>query len=151
MEINDTNSLSHTRWNCKCHIVLAPKYRRKIFYKDKESSDRENTATVMWVERGKNYRGRGVSKLYPFACGDTAKDCSAAFCGVSELKGKSSAMPCCVSNSPSNLWAAPGSAPWTSQPVAEITAYGVPQDPHQPAADLQSTIQIEPGPHTHVF
>ncbi|HJA43892.1 MAG TPA: IS200/IS605 family transposase, partial [Candidatus Dorea stercoravium] len=24
----DSNSLSHTRWNCKYHIVFAPKYRR---------------------------------------------------------------------------------------------------------------------------
>lgn len=28
----DTNSLSHTTWNCKYHIVFAPKYRRKIIY-----------------------------------------------------------------------------------------------------------------------
>ena len=26
------NSLSHTRWNCKYHIVFIPKYRRKIVY-----------------------------------------------------------------------------------------------------------------------
>ena len=30
--MNDTNSLAHTKWNCKYHIVFAPKYRRKIFY-----------------------------------------------------------------------------------------------------------------------
>ena len=30
--MNDNNSLSHTSWNCKYHIVFAPKYRRKIFY-----------------------------------------------------------------------------------------------------------------------
>ena len=29
---NDTNTLSHTRWNCKYHIVFAPKYRRQIIY-----------------------------------------------------------------------------------------------------------------------
>ena len=29
---NDNNSLAHTTWNCKYHIVFAPKYRRKIFY-----------------------------------------------------------------------------------------------------------------------
>ena len=29
---NDTNSLAHTKWNCKYHIVFAPKYRRKVFY-----------------------------------------------------------------------------------------------------------------------
>ena len=26
------NSLSHTKWLCKYHIVFAPKYRRKIIY-----------------------------------------------------------------------------------------------------------------------
>ena len=26
----DTNSLAHTKWNCKYHVVFAPKYRRKI-------------------------------------------------------------------------------------------------------------------------
>lgn len=29
---DDLHSLSHTKWNCKYHIVLAPKYRRKEFY-----------------------------------------------------------------------------------------------------------------------
>ena len=24
--------LSHVRWDCKCHVVIIPKYRRKIFY-----------------------------------------------------------------------------------------------------------------------
>ena len=28
----DSNSLSHTKWNCKYHIVFAPKYRRKVAY-----------------------------------------------------------------------------------------------------------------------
>ena len=28
----DTESLSHTRWNCKYHIVFAPKYRRQVIY-----------------------------------------------------------------------------------------------------------------------
>ena len=30
--MKDINSLSHTKWNCKYHIVFAPKYRRKEFY-----------------------------------------------------------------------------------------------------------------------
>ena len=29
----DEKSLSHTKWNCKYHIVLVPKYRRKVIYK----------------------------------------------------------------------------------------------------------------------
>lgn len=28
----DINTISHTSWNCKYHIVFAPKYRRKAFY-----------------------------------------------------------------------------------------------------------------------
>ena len=32
---NDTNSLAHTTWNCKYHIVFAPKYRRKVFFGEK--------------------------------------------------------------------------------------------------------------------
>lgn len=29
------HSLSHTKWNCKYHVVFAPKYRRKVFYGEK--------------------------------------------------------------------------------------------------------------------
>ncbi len=36
--MNDTNSLAHTKWNCKYHIVFAPKYR-------------ENTAVVVRMEK----------------------------------------------------------------------------------------------------
>lgn len=28
----DTNSLSHTKWNCKYHVVFASKYKRKVIY-----------------------------------------------------------------------------------------------------------------------
>ena len=30
----DKNSLAHTRWECKYHVVFAPKYRRQVIYKD---------------------------------------------------------------------------------------------------------------------
>ena len=30
--MTDTNSLSHTKWNCKYHIVFCPKYRRQEIY-----------------------------------------------------------------------------------------------------------------------
>ena len=38
MGLNDSNSLSHTKWNCKYHIVFAPKYRRKVFYQGKREA-----------------------------------------------------------------------------------------------------------------
>ena len=28
----DIDSLSHSKWNCKCHIVFAPKFRKQIIY-----------------------------------------------------------------------------------------------------------------------
>ena len=28
----DTESFAHTKWNCKYHIVFAPKYRRQVIY-----------------------------------------------------------------------------------------------------------------------
>ena len=30
--MKDTNSLAHTTWNCKYHVVFAPKYRRQVVY-----------------------------------------------------------------------------------------------------------------------
>ena len=33
--MDDVRSLAHTKWNCKYHIVFAPKYRRKVFYEEK--------------------------------------------------------------------------------------------------------------------
>ncbi len=32
MKFDDTSSLSHTTWECKYHIVFAPKFRRKAIY-----------------------------------------------------------------------------------------------------------------------
>ena len=32
--MNDINSLSHSKWRCKYHIVFAPKYRRQMVYGD---------------------------------------------------------------------------------------------------------------------
>ena len=30
--MDDTKSLAHTKWNCKYHIVFAPKFRRKVIF-----------------------------------------------------------------------------------------------------------------------
>ena len=37
----DNNSLAHTKWNCKYHIVFAPKYRRKVFFAETRVEIRE--------------------------------------------------------------------------------------------------------------
>ena len=51
--MNDVNSLTHTRWNCKYHIVFAPKYRRKVFYGEKR---REIGAILRTLCNWKNIR-----------------------------------------------------------------------------------------------
>ena len=38
---NTTNSLAHTKWNCKYHIEFAPKYRRQVFYDEHRMEVRE--------------------------------------------------------------------------------------------------------------
>ena len=48
----DSNSLSHTKWNCKYHIVFAPKYRRKsIFRKNCASVPEERSAVPLQTEQ----------------------------------------------------------------------------------------------------
>lgn len=39
----DKNSLAHTRWECKYHILFASKYRRKIIY----NQIREDVAHIL--------------------------------------------------------------------------------------------------------
>ena len=37
MNYRNNNTLAHTSWNCKYHIVFAPKFRRKVFYGEKRT------------------------------------------------------------------------------------------------------------------
>ena len=39
-------SLAHTKWNCKYHIVFAPKYRRKVFFEEKRMAIRDIIRTL---------------------------------------------------------------------------------------------------------
>ena len=43
---NAINSLAHTKWNCKYHIVFVPKYRRKVFFNEKREDMREILRTL---------------------------------------------------------------------------------------------------------
>ena len=44
----DINSLAHTKWNCKYHIVFAPKYRRKVAY-GKMKQDIANILSMLCI------------------------------------------------------------------------------------------------------
>ena len=84
------NSLAHTKWNCKYHVVFAPKYRRKVFYEEKRQEIREMLRTLC--------RWKGVEIIEGEVCPDhihlllsiPPKISVSGFMGY--LKGKSSLM-----------------------------------------------------------
>ena len=97
--MNDVNSLSHTSWNCKYHIVFAPKYRRKVFYGQKRREIGEILRTLcrdikntVQLEEGKNHRSGSMSRSYPHAGRDTAEIFGLELHGISEGKKQSDAV-----------------------------------------------------------
>ena len=44
---DDSDSLSHSKWNCKYHIVFAPKYRRMVIYGKIKKRYRKNIKTIV--------------------------------------------------------------------------------------------------------
>ena len=87
---NDLDRLAHTTWNCKYHIVFAPKYRRKVFYGSKRLEIVKILKDLC--------RWKGVEILEGEACADhihilvkiPPKISVSGFMGF--LKGKSSLM-----------------------------------------------------------
>ena len=51
--MNNNNSLSHTSWNCKYHIVFAPKFRRKVAY-GKLREDIRDILSMLCKRKGVN-------------------------------------------------------------------------------------------------
>ena len=41
---DDVKSLAHTTWNCKYHIVFAPKYRRMVIYNELKKEKKQYVA-----------------------------------------------------------------------------------------------------------
>ena len=86
----DAKSIAHTKWNCKYHVVFAPKYRRKVFFQEKRSDIRDILRTLCeW---------KGVTIIEGEICPDHVhlllsippKMSVSSFMGY--LKGKSSLM-----------------------------------------------------------
>ena len=69
----DMNSLSHTKWECKYHIVFAPKFRRKVAY-GQIKQDIANILSILCKRKGSgNHRSRGVPRSHPYAGKDTTE------------------------------------------------------------------------------
>ena len=71
--IDVKQSLAHTTWNCKYQIVFAPKYRRKVFYKEKRIEVGKILRTLCEWKEGENHRSRGVSGPCAHALGDSSQ------------------------------------------------------------------------------
>ena len=65
MKDNIIESLAHTRWNCKYHIVFAPKYRRKVFfYVSIDTAQNERFGIYGIFEREKQFNN--ISKVWEY-------------------------------------------------------------------------------------
>ena len=80
----DTNSLSHTTWNCKYHIVFAPKFRRKIIYGQLKQDIANILSALCKKKRREDSRIRSMSGPYPYVSGDSAQYKCFKFCGIFE-------------------------------------------------------------------
>ena len=58
----DVNSLSHTKWNCKYHIVYALKFRRKIAYGQSGSLSRSPRIEIGCGSRKVGGKTHGVGE-----------------------------------------------------------------------------------------
>ena len=87
---NKHNSLSHTRWMCKYHIVFTPKYRRKIIYNQYRKDVGEILRTLCSYKGVEIYEGHLMPDHVHMLVSIPPKMAVASFMGY--LKGKSSLM-----------------------------------------------------------
>ena len=87
---NSTNSLSHTKWLCKYHIVIVPKYRRKIIYNQTLKDLQEIIKTLCKYKGVEIIEGYMMPDHVPLLLSIPPKISIASFMGY--LKGKSALM-----------------------------------------------------------
>ena len=85
-----TNSLAHTKWNCKYHVVFAPKYRRKVFYEEKREDIRDILRTLCAWKDVEIIEGEVCPDHIHLLLSIPPKMSVSSFMGY--LKGKSSTM-----------------------------------------------------------
>ena len=87
---NKANSLSHTKWTCKYHIVFTPKYRRKIIYNQYKESVRDILKQLCAYKGVEIIEGHLMSDHVHMLVSIPPKMSVSSFMGY--LKGKSSVM-----------------------------------------------------------
>lgn len=79
----DTNSLSHTKWNCKYHVVFASKYKRKVIY-GKLRLEIEKILRQLIYTKGRNNRSKGMPESYTYVNIDFTENISFFIHGIFE-------------------------------------------------------------------
>ncbi len=88
--IEQSNTLAHTVWNCKYHIVFAPKYRRKVFYGQIRSDVRDILKQLCFQKGAELLEGELCPDHVHLLVAIPPKLSVSSFVGY--LKGKSSLM-----------------------------------------------------------
>ena len=86
----DTNSLSHTKWECQYHIVFIPKYRRKVMYGQVRKDVREILRTLCEYKKVEIIEGAVCADHVHLLVQIPPKMAVSEFMGY--LKGKSALM-----------------------------------------------------------
>ena len=87
---NKTNSLAHTKWMCKYHIVFSPKYRRKVIYNQYRESLQDIIRTLCRYKGVEILEGHMMSDHVHLVLSIPPKISVSSFMGY--LKGKSALM-----------------------------------------------------------
>ena len=87
---NKENSMSHTKWMCKYHIVIVPKYRRKIIYNQYRTSLRDIIKELCRYKKVEILEGHMMPDHVHLLLSIPPKQSVSSFMGY--LKGKSALM-----------------------------------------------------------
>ena len=87
---NQTNSMAHTKWMCKYHIVFTPKYRRKVIYNQYKEDIRDIIKTLCKYKGVEIIEGHLMPDHIHMLVGIPPKYSISQFMGY--LKGKSALM-----------------------------------------------------------
>ena len=87
---NSYNSLSHTKWLRKCHIVIVPKYRRKVIYNQYRKDLQEIIRTLCKYKEVEIIEGHMMPDHVHLLLSIPPKTSVSSFMGY--LKGKSALM-----------------------------------------------------------
>ena len=131
---NKTNSLAHTKWMCKYHIVFSPKYRRKVIYNQYRESLQDIIRTLCRYKGVEILEGHMMSDHVHLVLSIPPKISVSSFMGY--LKGKSALMN-------RHFWAEGYYVSTVGLNEATVCKYVREQEKHDMAVDKLSVKEYE--------